>query len=61
VLVITGEDDDKFTALGRRLATGIGANAAHATVTGAGHAPHLQRPHEVAALVRRHLAGTTRP
>jgi 2-succinyl-6-hydroxy-2,4-cyclohexadiene-1-carboxylate synthase len=61
VLVITGEYDDKFTALGRRLVAGIGPNATHATVAGAGHAPHLQRPHEVAGLVRRHLAPTTRP
>ena len=61
VLVITGEDDDKFTALGRRLVAGIGPNATHAAVAGTGHAPHLQRPHEVAGLVRRHLAPSPRP
>ena len=56
VLLVTGDRDAKFTALGRRMARGIGPNAAHAVVSGTGHAPHLQRPAEVAALVRR-LAG----
>jgi 2-succinyl-6-hydroxy-2,4-cyclohexadiene-1-carboxylate synthase len=52
VLVVTGEDDEKFTALGGRLVRTIGANASLATVPGAGHAPHLQHPDVVAQAVR---------
>ena len=54
VLIITGELDQKFTTLGRRMADAIGPGASRCVVAGAGHAPHLQRPHEVAALVRDH-------
>ncbi len=57
VLVVTGERDLKFTPLGRRLVGCIGSNASLTVVPGTGHAPHLQRPGEVAALVRAHLAG----
>jgi len=57
VLIVTGADDEKFTALGARMAAAIGSNATWAVVDGAGHAPHLQRPEEVARLVRAHLAG----
>ncbi len=57
VLIITGELDEKFTALGRRMAVSIGPSASHAVIPGAGHAPHLQRPGEVAALVRAHVRG----
>jgi pimeloyl-ACP methyl ester carboxylesterase len=39
------------------MAAAIGPNATHAVVAGTNHAPHLQRPREVAALVR----GQTRP
>jgi 2-succinyl-6-hydroxy-2,4-cyclohexadiene-1-carboxylate synthase len=60
VLVVTGEDDEKFSALGRRLRAAIGPNATHAVVNGAGHAPHLQHPLEVAGLVRRHMSSATR-
>jgi 2-succinyl-6-hydroxy-2,4-cyclohexadiene-1-carboxylate synthase len=59
VLVISGGQDEKFTALGRRMAEAIGPNATHAVVTGAGHAPHLQQPEQVARLVREHEAGPT--
>jgi 2-succinyl-6-hydroxy-2,4-cyclohexadiene-1-carboxylate synthase len=55
VLVISGQRDEKFTALGQRLADSIGANATHAVVAGAGHAPHLQQPGEVADLIRSRL------
>jgi 2-succinyl-6-hydroxy-2,4-cyclohexadiene-1-carboxylate synthase len=55
VLIVTGERDAKFCALGRRLARSIGSNAAHVVVAGAGHAPHLQRPDAVAQLIRSHL------
>ncbi len=56
VLVVSGERDVKFTALGRRLAESVGANATVAVVEGAGHAPHLHAPDVVAELVRSHLA-----
>ena len=55
VLIISGAMDEKFTALGSRMAEAIGANATRAVVPGAGHAPHLQRPDEVVTLVRAHL------
>jgi 2-succinyl-6-hydroxy-2,4-cyclohexadiene-1-carboxylate synthase len=56
VLVITGERDAKFTALGARLADTIGENAVHAVVPGVGHTAHLEDPDGVTALVRSHLA-----
>jgi 2-succinyl-6-hydroxy-2,4-cyclohexadiene-1-carboxylate synthase len=56
VLIISGGNDEKFTALGRRMAAAIGDNATHVVVDGAGHAPHLQRPEVVARLIRDHEA-----
>ncbi len=56
VLVITGERDTKFTALGARMAEAIGANAIHAVVPGVGHTAHLEDPGAVTAVVRAHLA-----
>ena len=44
VLVIAGELDDKFAAIGRRLAAAMGANAELVLIPGAGHACHLERP-----------------
>jgi 2-succinyl-6-hydroxy-2,4-cyclohexadiene-1-carboxylate synthase len=44
VLVLAGERDHKFTALGQRLARGIGPNATFDTIAGAGHASHLEAP-----------------
>ena len=61
VLIVSGALDEKFTDLGRRLAGSIGANATHVAMAGAGHAPHLQRPGAVAALVRSHVGGSARP
>jgi 2-succinyl-6-hydroxy-2,4-cyclohexadiene-1-carboxylate synthase len=51
-LVLAGADDAKFTALGRRLAAAIGPAAELATIDGAGHAAHLERPELVAAAIR---------
>ena len=58
VLVLAGEHDTKFVALGRRLAEAIGPNASFDTVAGAGHAAHLERPDRFEALLRRFLADT---
>lgn len=60
-LVVAGELDDKFRALGLRLAEAIGPNAAFAVVPGAGHAAHLERPQQFLALLRRWLAATASP
>lgn len=49
-LVLAGEHDEKFTALGRRVAEGIGDNATFATVPGAGHSAHLEAPDAFLAL-----------
>ncbi len=43
VLVLAGSFDPKFTALGHRLADGIGPNARFEAVPGAGHAAHLEQ------------------
>ncbi|HUF33332.1 MAG TPA: alpha/beta fold hydrolase [Acidimicrobiales bacterium] len=52
VLVIAGERDPKFRALGERLVDCIGANASLAIVPGAGHAAHLERPDDFLGIVR---------
>jgi len=52
VLVLAGARDEKFEALGRRLATCIGANATFDTIAGAGHASHLEAPELFVARVR---------
>ena len=56
-LAIAGADDEKFTALAHRLATGIGPHAATAIVPGAGHSVHLERPDETADAVLAFCAG----
>lgn len=50
-LVIWGEDDAKFAALGRRLADGIGPNAETTSLVDVGHAAHLEACGAFAALV----------
>jgi 2-succinyl-6-hydroxy-2,4-cyclohexadiene-1-carboxylate synthase len=52
VLAMAGELDGKFRAEAARLARAIGPNAAVATVPGAGHAAHAERPAELLALLR---------
>ncbi len=56
-LAIAGADDEKFTALARRLAAGIGPDAATAIIPGAGHSVHLERPDETADAVLAFCAG----
>ncbi|MBJ7471174.1 MAG: alpha/beta fold hydrolase [Solirubrobacteraceae bacterium] len=55
VLVLTGERDDKFTAIGERLADEI-PGAEHVVVPGAGHQLPLEAPEAVAAELKRLLA-----
>lgn len=52
VTVVVGERDVRFTALGQRLAHGIGATAELAVVPGAGHACHLEAPEAFLAATR---------
>ena len=56
VLILAGEHDAKFAAIGERLAAGIGPNAMLALVPGAGHAAHLERPDAFLAILRPWLA-----
>jgi 2-succinyl-6-hydroxy-2,4-cyclohexadiene-1-carboxylate synthase len=51
VLVIAGERDAKFTALGQRLVDCIGSNAELALIPSAGHAAHTEQPAIVSALI----------
>ena len=61
VLLIAGEHDTKFSALGFRLAAGIGDNAGISFVPGAGHAAHLERPQSVATILSRFLSTLPAP
>ncbi|MCU1344844.1 MAG: alpha/beta hydrolase [Acidimicrobiia bacterium] len=58
VLVLAGERDEKFTALGQRLAQCIGNNATFDVIPDAGHASHIEAPerfaNQVRAWLRRH-------
>jgi 2-succinyl-6-hydroxy-2,4-cyclohexadiene-1-carboxylate synthase len=58
VLVLAGADDEKFTAIGRRMTECIGPNAEFAPVPGAGHAAHLEQPGTVLALLQAWLDAT---
>lgn len=51
VLIVTGADDTKFTALGKRLASAIGSNATHVEFPNAGHAVPFERPRDFGALL----------
>jgi 2-succinyl-6-hydroxy-2,4-cyclohexadiene-1-carboxylate synthase len=59
-LVLAGELDAKFTHLGRRLADALGGPTRFATVPGAGHAAHLERPAAVTHLITTWLASLPR-
>ena len=56
VLVVAGEHDPRFTALGRRMVDAVGDNATLALVPGAGHAAHLEAPAGFLAVLRPWLA-----
>lgn len=51
VLVMAGADDDRYAAIARRTAAGVGANATAALVEGAGHSAHLEQPSRFVDLV----------
>lgn len=51
-LVLAGQRDAKFTALGQRLAAGIGSAARFETIAAAGHAAHLQDPAATCIAIR---------
>ena len=61
VLVVAGERDPKFVALGERLAGAIGHNALFLLVPGAGHAVPFEQPQAFANLVRSFVAGEVWP
>jgi len=60
VLVLAGSEDQKFAAIGQRMADGIGANATFATVPGAGHAAHLEQPRAFLRLLQAWLVSGRR-
>jgi 2-succinyl-6-hydroxy-2,4-cyclohexadiene-1-carboxylate synthase len=53
-LVLAGERDEKFTALGRRLASAM-PNGRFETIASAGHAAHSEQPAETATVIARFL------
>ena len=57
-LLVAGALDAKFAAVAAEMAAAIGPRARVALVPGAGHAVHLERPAELAALVERFLSPT---
>ena len=61
VLVLAGELDTTYDALGRRLAAQIGANATFASLPGVGHAAPFEAPGRFAALVEAWLASHPAP
>jgi 2-succinyl-6-hydroxy-2,4-cyclohexadiene-1-carboxylate synthase len=56
VLLVAGERDRKFAGIAREMGAAIGPGATVELVQGAGHAVHLERPVETAALVEAFLA-----
>jgi 2-succinyl-6-hydroxy-2,4-cyclohexadiene-1-carboxylate synthase len=55
VLVVAGDHDARFAAIGARMATAVGPGARLELIPDAGHACHLERPAAVADVVRRFL------
>jgi 2-succinyl-6-hydroxy-2,4-cyclohexadiene-1-carboxylate synthase len=60
VLLLTGEHDERFGTIGRRMAAEIGDNATWATVPDAGHAAHLEQPGSVLTTLRAWLDAFSR-
>jgi 2-succinyl-6-hydroxy-2,4-cyclohexadiene-1-carboxylate synthase len=61
VLILAGDRDPKFVALGERLAAAIGTNALFLLVPGAGHAVPFQQPSAFTTLIRSFVAGEVWP
>jgi 2-succinyl-6-hydroxy-2,4-cyclohexadiene-1-carboxylate synthase len=61
VLILAGEGDEKFVALGERLAAAIGTNALFLLVPGAGHAVPFEQPDAFTTLIRSFVAGEVWP
>lgn len=61
VLVLAGEHDTKFRALGERLAASIGPNATFRPVPGAGHSAHLEQPAAFSSILRSFLDVSVEP
>jgi 2-succinyl-6-hydroxy-2,4-cyclohexadiene-1-carboxylate synthase len=57
VLVMAGDLDSTYAAIGRRLVAAIGPNAELVLVSGAGHACHLERPDAFCLNLADFLAG----
>ncbi len=55
-LLTAGALDTKFIGLAHRLATGLGGLTEVVSIANAGHAAHLERPHDLARLLARFLA-----
>jgi pimeloyl-ACP methyl ester carboxylesterase len=60
VLLVTGEEDQKFTALAHRMTTLL-PHAQHVLVPSAGHAVHLEAPEAWLEAVAGGLSGSTQP
>lgn len=58
VLLLTGERDEKFAQIARRMARSIGSNAEVASISGAGHAVHLEAPEQTGEAISRWLRST---
>lgn len=58
VLVVVGEHDDKFRALGLRLVETIGDSATLAVLRSAGHSAHLEHPQAFLDVMRTWLRST---
>ena len=56
LLVVAGSDDSKFTAIGERIADEATNASTKLAVVNGTHAVHLERPHEVADVVRSFVA-----
>ena len=58
VLIITGADDEKFTKIGERMVSSIGAQATHIVVPQCGHSVPLEQPNIFSDLISAFIADT---
>lgn len=50
-VLVTGDDDAKFTDVARRMIGSMKGSVVHEVVPGCGHAVHLERPRQIATIV----------